>query len=99
MSCFGKRIDGPYGRRRSKRHVVMMAGSVVSLEGSAPVLVENVSHSGAKLVGRHLPPVGKQVLLWIDGLDVFGSIGWAAQDQRGLLFDAPLREGPLTQLN
>lgn len=90
MSGFGKRVDGPDGRRRSARLPVMAAASALSRDGSRPVLVENLSANGAKLRGRNLPPVGKQVLVWMEDKDALGRIAWAEFNQAGVTFEEPL---------
>ena len=86
-SNFGKRIDGPSGRRGSVRRQVAVPGSIVTLVGSSSVLVEDLSPGGAKLIGRHLPPPGAEVLLRTNELAVLGRVTWAADDRRGLVFE------------
>jgi hypothetical protein len=54
------------------------------------VLVENLSANGAKLRGRNLPPVGKQVLVWMEDKDALGRIAWAEFNQAGVTFEEPL---------
>ena len=98
MSCFGKRGDGWHGRRAMPRQRVMIVGSAVTLEGSKPILVENVSRSGAKLRGRGLPPIGEQVLVWMEGADALGHVAWSDFDECGVAFDPPLDEGSLAAL-
>jgi PilZ domain len=98
MSCFGKSNDLWHGRRAAARQRVMIVGSAVTLDGSKSILVENVSRSGAKLRGRRLPPLGKQVLVWMEGADALGHVAWTAFDQCGVAFDPPLEEGALAAL-
>lgn len=90
MSGFGKRIGVPGGRRRVSRRKVAILGSATTLEGSKSVVVEDLGSSSARLVGRHLPPPGKEVLLRTSELAVLGRIAWAEDDRRGIVFAAPL---------
>ena len=48
MSGFGKRVDGPRGRRRIERQDVRLVGTATSLNDTRSVLVEDVSWTGAK---------------------------------------------------
>jgi hypothetical protein len=98
MSCFGKSNDLWHGRRAAARQRVMIVGSAVTLDGTKSILVENVSRSGAKLRGRHLPAIGKQVLVWMEGADALGRVAWTGFDQCGVAFDPPLEERALAGL-
>jgi PilZ domain len=92
VSNFGKRIDGPPGRRRAARRPVAIVGSAVTLDGSKSVIVEDLCPTGAKLIGRHLPEPGTEVLLRTSELAVLGQVAWARHDERGVVFveqDAP----------
>jgi len=77
-------------RRSAPRRQIFVAGSAVTVQGSKSIVVENVSTTGARVRGRHLPPIGKQVLIWMEGLDVLGSVAWANKDECGVRFDASL---------
>jgi len=98
MSSFGKRVDGPDGRRETARQATFVAGSAVALEGSHSIVVENISRNGLKLHGRDLPLTGKQILVWMEGLDILGSVVWAKFDERGIMFEEPLEPMALTCL-
>jgi hypothetical protein len=90
MSSFGKKVRTPRtprGRRAAARRQVGLAASVVTINGSKPALVEDICPEGAKLLGRHLPQPGDEILLRTDELAVFGTIGWASGDRRGVVFD------------
>lgn len=90
MPNFGKRIDGPGGRRRTSRESVVLAGSALSLEASRSVVVTDVSPSGAKLQGRDLPDAGTSVLLTVGDSELFGKIIWRGRDECGIGFDTLL---------
>jgi hypothetical protein len=90
MSGFGKRVDVPGGRRRVTRREVAILGSAMTLEGSKSVVVEDLGPSGARLVGRHLPPPGQEILLRTGELAILGRVAWARHDHRGVIFQDPL---------
>ena len=96
MSCFGKRIGVAGDRRTKQRRPLFIVGSAVSVQGSKSVVVEDLSVDGAKLRGRNLPKAGKQVLVWMEGLDVLGCVAWSKFDTGGIVFDAKLDAGDLT---
>jgi hypothetical protein len=87
VQSFGKRIDGPARRSAGLRRQVDLAGSVVTIYGSKSVLVEDLCPGGAKLLGRHLPSPGEEVLLRASELSVLGHIAWANDDYRGVIFE------------
>jgi hypothetical protein len=86
MSSFGKRADGPAGRRWLQRKRVGIAAFVVSRGRSASVLIEDLCLTGARLKGRELLP-GMKVVLKVGDRRLSGAIAWAAGDQSGLRFD------------
>lgn len=86
MSSFGKRADGPSGRRWLKRKRVKIAAFVVSCGRSASVLIEDLSLTGAKIAGCDLLP-GMNVMLKVGERQLSGAIAWAAGEQSGVRFD------------
>lgn len=90
MSSFGKRIDGPVGRRKAVREEVVLAGSAQTLESSRSVVVTDVSVTGAKLVGRELPPRASNVLISVGDVELFATVAWSGRDECGVTFDPPL---------
>ena len=60
---FGKKIDGPIGRRRVLREEVILAGTARSLRSSRPVVIADVSPTGAKLQGRDFANLDGDVLI------------------------------------
>jgi len=63
LASFGKRADGPGGRRWLRRKWVRTAASAVFGDGATAVLIENLSLTGARLRGFGLPRRGKEVEL------------------------------------
>lgn len=98
MSCIDKRIGVAGDRRVKERRPIFMVGSAVSVQGSKSIVVEDLSLNGARVRGRDLPPVGKQVLIWMEGLDVLGSVAWSKFNEGGIVFDRPLDACDLTCL-
>jgi hypothetical protein len=90
MSRLKDQFRTPSDRRSAARRSIFVAGSAVTIQGSKSVIVENLSMTGAKVRGRDLPSAGKQVLIWVEGLDVLGSVAWASHDECGVRFDASL---------
>lgn len=90
MRTFGKRIDGPTGRRKSLREEVVLAGSALTLELTRPVVVTDVSAKGAKLIGRDLPGEGTHVLLTFGNVELFATVVWSGRDECGIEFDEAL---------
>lgn len=86
MRTFGRRVDGAGGRRQAARKLVEMAGTAMSLNGSNSVALENLSSTGAKLLGRCLPETGKEVLIRTDDFCFFGCVAWANDQSYGIAF-------------
>jgi len=86
MSSFGKRVDGPNGRRWLKRKRVGIVASAECGGHSAQVLIEDLSLTGAKLRGCDLLP-GMKIALIIGNRKLSGKIAWTAGDQSGLRLD------------
>ena len=92
MSSFGKRVDGPGGRRRIKRREVAIPGSAMTIDRSTSVIIEDLCLTGARLVGRNLPNPGEEILLRTSDKSILGRVAWASQDRRGITFDAPAKD-------
>jgi hypothetical protein len=90
MASFGKRVDGPGGRRRIRRKTVSIAGSASSIDGSRCVIIEDLCLSGARVLGRDLPSQGREVLLRSGDRAILGEVAWESGDRRGIVFD-PVR--------
>jgi hypothetical protein len=89
---FGKRIDGPGGRRRIKRRPVHIRGSAMTDEGARSVVVEDLCLIGAKLVGHDLPAPGGEIVLRARERAIAGRVAWADQDRRGMIFGSAREE-------
>jgi hypothetical protein len=91
MASFGKRIDGPGGRRRIKRRPVSVDASVSGIDGSRCILIENLCFSGAGVLGRGLPPAGSEILVQSGGRALLGRVVWARGNRRGIVFNGARR--------
>jgi len=87
MASFGKRLDGPGGRRWIRRRKVSMIGSALSMHGTRSILVEDLTLAGARLLGRGLPAPGAEVEIRVGERSLFGVVAWAGTDRRGVRFD------------
>jgi hypothetical protein len=91
MASFGKRVDGPGGRRRIKRRPVSIHASASSLDGSRCLIIEDLCLNGARVVGRDLPAAGNEILLRSGDRTLLGRVAWAAEDRRGIVFNGARR--------
>jgi hypothetical protein len=91
MASFGKRVDGPGGRRRIKRKPVTILGSTSSRDGSRQIIIEDLCLSGARVLGRDLPVEGSEILLRSGDRAILGRVAWAREDRRGIVFDCVCR--------
>ena len=95
---FGRRTDGPTGRRRAVRERLSLAVSLYSVDQSRVALLADISRSGCRLLGLALPEVGQDVLLKAAEVELFGQIVWKDGAERGVMFDKPIAEADLEQL-
>jgi hypothetical protein len=96
MTTFGKRGGG--GRRRAQRSRADLPALVTTVARAQPVVLMNVSATGARLRGGDLPDVGGDLVLKIDKTEAFGTVQWKRQNLCGVAFDQPLREPQVEQL-
>jgi hypothetical protein len=90
MPNFGKRIDGPGGRRRASREPVVLAASAISLDATRAVVVTDVSPTGAKLEGRNLPAEGTSVLFTVGNTQLLANVVWSGRNECGIGFETPI---------
>jgi hypothetical protein len=91
MASFGKRIDGPGGRRRIKRKPVSIHGSALSMSGSSCIIIEDMCLTGARVLGRDLPAEGAEILVRSGERAILGRVAWANDDRRGIAFNGVRR--------
>jgi hypothetical protein len=96
MTTFGKCGGG--GRRQAQRSPADLPALVTTVARAQPVVLMNVSATGARLRGGDLPDVGGDLMLKIDKTEAFGIVQWKRQDLCGVAFDQPLRQPEVEQL-
>ena len=99
MTAFGKRLDGPGGRRAALRRPVVKAASIMTLQNSRVVSLVDLSTSGAKIDGCGPVRVGQDLWLKIGTTDVFGTAAWTAGDTCGITFEEALSQEQLDGLS
>lgn len=98
VSRFGRRTDGPTGRRRAVRERINVPVSLYSVDQSRVALLADLSTSGCRLEGTGLPEIGKDVLLKTADVELFGRIVWKDGRHRGVVFDEPMSDTNLEDL-
>lgn len=78
------------GRRAEPRAYLLLPASTEALSGHRQVTLLDVSRTGARLEGRNLPEVGKEVILKCGGIEAFGRVAWAVTERCGLQFEEQL---------
>lgn len=98
MAEFGKRLDGPGGRRRADRTPLLLPAALHTVGCSRPVTLMNVSRTGAQLrMVQPLPP-RQQVWLKVPPTEIFGTVRWTKGDRCGIAFDDPISADELCLL-
>ena len=69
--AFGKRKDGPGGRRSSPREQVMLPAALMSIGASRTVFLLDVSATGAQLQTNVPMHVGQEIWLKVPPSDIF----------------------------
>lgn len=90
----GRRIE----RRKSKRDPLGIQVSLHSITQSRVALLLDVSTTGARISGQDLPAVGKDVLLKVAGVELFGGIVRATGKEAAMAFDRPIGQRELDRL-
>lgn len=86
------------GRRSEPRAYLLLPASAEALSGHLRVYVLDISRTGARLEGASLPDVGRDLILRCGGIDMFGTIAWAASGRCGFQFDEPISVQNLIEL-
>ena len=87
MASFGKRVDGPEGRRWFKRKRVGTPAFAVCADESWPVLIQDLSMTGARLLVRDVPAQGAEVELKVGKRSLLGRVAWGFGQHCGVSFD------------
>ena len=90
MKKFGKRLDGPNGRRNAPRAAVALPAAMHSVGTSQAVSLLDVSTDGARMTYSRALYLGEEVWLKLPDGNFFGTIIWIKDDQCGVAFDHAL---------
>jgi hypothetical protein len=96
MSTFGKSKGG--GRRSAPRTTAPLIALVTTLKDTFSAVLVDLSSTGARLRGRSLPGVDREMFITIDGVIGFGTIVWSKGDERGVEFDPALSASDVARL-
>lgn len=98
MNGFGKRLDGPGGRRRADRKPVLLNAALLTMVNSRGVILLDVSRTGARMKMPEPLERGQQVWLKLPDAEIFGVVKWIRGEHCGIQFDAPLDDRELALL-
>jgi len=98
MTDFGKRLDGPGGRRTAAREPVLLSAALLTLQSSRPVTLVDVSKTGARIRIREPLTRGQQIWLKVNPADLFGTVMWIDGEECGIVFDEPLDDSDVASL-
>lgn len=98
MTEFGKRMDGPGGRRAAPREAVLLNAALMTLSVSRTVILLDVSTTGARATASLPLFVGQQVWLKVNPVDIFGRVAWTNGSECGILFDFPLDDDEIVRI-
>ena len=90
MGGFGKRIDGPGGRRAAPRSNTFRAAGIMTLDRSQVGYLLDVSTTGAKLDGAGDLSIGQDIWLRVGKIDILATVVWTGPNNCGVHFDTPL---------
>jgi hypothetical protein len=89
MSAFGRRRDGPGGRRTADREQVQLSAAMLAVGASRTAIVRDVSQTGLKLEINVSLSVGQEVWLKLHPYNLFGRVMWVDGNLCGVKLDEP----------
>lgn len=98
MSDFGKRLDGPGGRRVAGRERVMLSAAMLAVGASRTAIVRDVSRTGLKLEVQVPMKAGQDIWLKMHPHDLFGRVVWVKGNQCGVELDEPFTDKDFAKL-
>ena len=87
---FGKRVDGPGGRRRDERISTSLQAQLITPTETIIGTLTDISSTGARFHGLKTFPVGRLVMVRIEKLEAFGTIVWRTHEFCGVDFKPPV---------
>lgn len=85
---FGRRAGG--GRRKAPREPVQVQAIVATVTWSTPLVLLDISKTGARLRGSDLPRLLEEVMVGAGRVRAFGTVVWREGDECGVAFDNPV---------
>lgn len=98
MTGFGKRLDGPGGRRRSERKPILLNAAMIGMRNSCTVTLLDVSSTGAQMKMPEPMRCGQEIWLKVPPADIFGRVVWIEGEHCGIHFDEPIAAAELASL-
>ena len=99
MVGFGKRMDGPGGRRAAARKPAFRATGIMTVDRSQVGYLLDVSATGAKLDGGGDLMIGQDIWLKTGTIDVLAHVVWSGRNICGVHFDTPLTDDEMKQVS
>jgi len=90
MNAFGKASGG--GRRLASRETAPLMVLITRLSHSLEAVLVDISATGARITGAHLPPVGEEVFFAVLKLKTLATVRWRDGVECGLQFFEPLTQ-------
>lgn len=96
MGEFGKKNGG--GRRLAARTCAPLIAVFTTTTRSHSAVLIDLSSTGARIGGEHLPEKGEELLLSVGKLRAFGTVKWVAGRECGVHLDAPLATEDIAEI-
>lgn len=98
MGTFGRRLDGPGGRRTADRERVLLSAAMLSVGASRTAIIRDVSKTGLKLEVKVPLKVGQNIWVKFHPFDLFGKVIWTDGSLCGVKLDEPFTDNEVAQL-
>jgi hypothetical protein len=82
-------MDRTIHRRQCPRLMLGIDAEIISVEGRQPVVLRDLSETGAKIQLTRKTPMSRGIMRWLR-YEVFGEVVWQQDGWCGLLFDRPI---------
>lgn len=96
MRTFG--VSQARGRRSVPRVKSPLMAVLSTPAGAYPSTLIDISRTGARVRGEHLPNVGEQAFFVADSVLAYGEIAWCEGDTCALEFDTPITAAEVQRL-
>jgi hypothetical protein len=96
MTEFGKCNGG--GRRSASRQAAPLTATITTLSKTYSALIVDISQTGIRMRGDHLPEQGEEGFVGFERIKTFGTVTWGKGGECGIAFDGPLPSSDLARL-